>query len=105
MGGTSPRRAARSVTFWTGNANLVPTVLLLGSFLVPVTFVMYAVERLADELVTTERIFTAFLYGGVLGVLGASILEAEFLKEPSGLTYLGVGLIEEIGRASCRERV
>src|SRR6266540_370400 len=95
MGGTSPRRSARSVTFLTGNSKLVPSVLLLGSFLVPVTFVMYAVERLADELVTTERIFTVFLYGGVLGVLGASILEAEFLKEPSGLTYLGVGLIEE----------
>ncbi|HEY4726171.1 MAG TPA: hypothetical protein VIJ13_09495 [Actinomycetota bacterium] len=29
----------------------------------------------------------AFLYGGVLGVLGASILEAEFLKQASGLTY------------------
>jgi PrsW family intramembrane metalloprotease len=83
------------VTFWTANANLVPTVILLGSFLVPVTFVLYALERLADHLLTTQRIFTAFIYGGVLGVLGASILEAQFLKQPSGLAYLGVGFIEE----------
>ena len=33
------------VTFATGNANLVPTVILLGSFLVPVTFVVYAFGR------------------------------------------------------------
>ena len=83
------------VTFWTANANLVPTVILLGSFLVPVTFVVYAFERHADQVVTTQRIFTSFVYGGVLGVLGASILEAEFLKQPSIATYLGVGLIEE----------
>jgi protease PrsW len=83
------------VTFWTANVNLVPTVILLGSFLVPVTFVVYAFEEHADQVVTPQRIFAAFVYGGVLGVLGASILEAAFLKQPSVVTYLGVGLIEE----------
>jgi protease PrsW len=84
-----------AVTFWTGNPNLIPVVVLLGSFLVPVTFVVFTFERHADQVLTTQRILVAFVYGGVLGVLGASILEAEFLKQPSGLTYLGVGLIEE----------
>ena len=83
------------VTFWTGNVNLVPTVILLGSFLVPVTFAVYAFQRHADQVVTAQHIFAAFVYGGVLGVLGASILEAEFLKQPSATTYLGVGLTEE----------
>jgi len=83
------------VTFATGNTNLVPTVILLGSFLVPVTFAAYAFERHADQVVTAQRIFAAFVYGGVLGVLGASVLEAAFLKQPSVATYLGVGLIEE----------
>jgi RsiW-degrading membrane proteinase PrsW (M82 family) len=82
------------VTFVTGNTNLVPTVILLGSFLVPVTFATYAFER-ADQVLTAQRILAAFVYGGVLGVLGASVLEAAFLTQPSALTYLGVGLIEE----------
>jgi RsiW-degrading membrane proteinase PrsW (M82 family) len=82
------------VTFATRNANLVPTIILLGSFLVPVAFVTYAFGH-ADRVVTAQRIFTAFVYGGVLGVLGASVLEAAFLRQPSGLAYVGVGLIEE----------
>jgi RsiW-degrading membrane proteinase PrsW (M82 family) len=82
------------VTFVTQNPNLVPTIILLGSFLVPVTFVAYAFGR-AGEIITAQRILTAFVYGGVLGVLGASVLEAEFLKSPSAGTYLYVGLIEE----------
>jgi RsiW-degrading membrane proteinase PrsW (M82 family) len=49
------------VTFWTANPNLVPTVILLGSFLVPVTFVVDAFERHADQVVTTQRIFTSFV--------------------------------------------
>jgi protease PrsW len=83
------------VTFATDNVNLVPTIILLGSFLVPVTFVVYALEHYADQVVTAQRIFTAFVYGGALGVLGASVLEAAFLRQPSGLAYVGVGLIEE----------
>jgi RsiW-degrading membrane proteinase PrsW (M82 family) len=82
------------VTFATSNTNLVPTVILLGSFLVPVTFATYAFEH-ADQVLTAQRIFAAFVYGGVLGVLGASVLETAFLKQPSVATYLGVGLIEE----------
>jgi len=82
------------VTFATKNSNLVPTIILLGSFLVPVTFVMYAFSR-ADAIMTAQRIFTAFVIGGVLGVLGASLLEAEFLRTTSTFAYLWVGLIEE----------
>jgi RsiW-degrading membrane proteinase PrsW (M82 family) len=94
LGGLALWVAAVVVTFVTQNANLVPTIILLGSFLVPVTFATYAFGH-ADQLVTAERILTAFVYGGVLGVLGASLLEAEFLRSPSAGTYLYVGLIEE----------
>jgi len=82
------------VTFVTGNTNLIPAIIMLGSFLVPVTFVTYALAR-TDPVITAQRIFAAFVYGGLLGVLAASILESAFLGQPSSLTYLGVGLIEE----------
>jgi protease PrsW len=95
LGGLLLWAASVLVTFWTANVNLVPTVILLGSFLVPVTFVVYAMERIADEVLTEGRIFNAFLYGGVLGVLGASVLESRFLRQPSGPTYVWVGFIEE----------
>jgi RsiW-degrading membrane proteinase PrsW (M82 family) len=94
VGGLTLWSAAVLVTFATRNVNLVPTIILLGSFLIPVTFVTYAFGH-ADQVVTAQRIFTAFVYGGVLGVLGASSLEAAFLRQPSGPAYLGVGLIEE----------
>jgi RsiW-degrading membrane proteinase PrsW (M82 family) len=94
FGGLALWVATVVVTFATSNTNLIPAVILLGSFLIPVTFVRYAFGR-ADEVITAQRIFTAFIYGGMLGVLGASILEAAFLRQPTLLSYAGVGLIEE----------
>lgn len=94
VGGLALWVATVLVTFATQNSNLIPTIILLGSFLVPVTFVTYAFSH-ADPIITPQRIFGAFVVGGILGVLGASLLEAEFLNTPSAFTYLGVGLIEE----------
>src|SRR5215471_9594749 len=94
LGGVALWLAAVVVTFLTGNPNLVPTVILLGSFLVPVTFVAYAFEHRASDTLTEHTIFVGFVYGGVLGVLGASLLESWLLGR-SNLSYLGVGLIEE----------
>jgi protease PrsW len=93
-GGLALWLATVVITFLTGNANLIPAIILLGSFLIPATFVTYAFGR-ADEVVTAQRIITAFVYGGMLGVLGASILEAPLAGQQSVLGYLGVGLIEE----------
>jgi RsiW-degrading membrane proteinase PrsW (M82 family) len=82
------------VTGWTRNSNLVPTIVLFGSFLVPVTFVVWAYGRHRSLQVTAELMFTAFVVGGVLGVLGASLLES-WLVRPSVLMFVLVGLIEE----------
>ncbi|MEU5881051.1 PrsW family glutamic-type intramembrane protease [Spirillospora sp. NPDC047279] len=82
------------VTVITSNTNLVPTIVLLGSFLVPVTFVVWAYEHGTSGEITVPVLFTAFVVGGVLGVLGASLLET-YLLDPSLWMYVGVGLIEE----------
>jgi RsiW-degrading membrane proteinase PrsW (M82 family) len=82
------------VTYLTGNPHLLPTLVLLGSFLVPVTFVAWAFERRDSGEITAELVFRTFVVGGALGVLGASVLET-YLLYPSLWLYAGVGLIEE----------
>jgi RsiW-degrading membrane proteinase PrsW (M82 family) len=85
------------VTGLTLNANLIPTVVLLGSFLVPVTAVFWYFEHEAAPEVSSERVFYGFVVGGVLGVLAASLLEA-WLVQDGLLMYLGVGFIEELAK-------
>jgi RsiW-degrading membrane proteinase PrsW (M82 family) len=65
--------------FYTNNLILLPTVVLLGSFLVPVTGVV-----------------SAFILAGVLGALAASVLEFWLVYGPGLFGYLKVGLIEEL---------
>jgi len=67
---------------------------LLGSFLVPVTFVAWAFERRDSGELTAGLVLSTFVTGGVLGVLGASVLES-YLLSPSPWLFLLVGLIEE----------
>lgn len=81
------------VTFVTGNPTLLPTIVLLGSFLVPVTFVAWVHEHARGDNVTVELLFSAFVIAGVLGVLGASLLER--LLGPSPAMFVGIGAIEE----------
>ena len=82
------------VTALTGNSNLIPTDVLLGSFLVPVTAVVWNFDHDVDSVLTGQRIFVTFVVGGVLGVLAASVLESP-LSHDSLLTYIAVGFIEE----------
>ncbi|GAA1635060.1 PrsW family intramembrane metalloprotease [Actinoplanes couchii] len=86
-----------AVTFATGNPNLIPTLVLLGSFLVPVTFVLWAFTKRHSGEVTAELLFSTFVTGGVLGVLAASLLET-YLLHPNPLFFFGVGLIEEAAK-------
>ena len=93
---------ATIILFLTQNINLYPTVLLIGNFLVPVVFVAFLYDHQHLSVLTPETIGRSFGVGGILGVLGASVLEALLLPAPSsanqGLSLgsaLGVGLIEE----------
>ncbi|WP_328693279.1 PrsW family intramembrane metalloprotease [Streptomyces phaeochromogenes] len=86
------------VTYATGNTTLLPTLILLGSFLVPVVFVLWAYEQHGRDL-GVNVILGCFLTGGVLGVLGASVMEY-YLLHPSLWMFVGVGLIEEAVKAA-----
>jgi RsiW-degrading membrane proteinase PrsW (M82 family) len=85
------------VTIATRNTNLVPTLILLGSFLVPFSVVLFAAERISSTF-PTSSLMIAFFVGGVLGVLGASLLEAPLTTGGIG-GFLLVGLIEELVKA------
>ncbi|MDQ6773080.1 MAG: PrsW family intramembrane metalloprotease [Candidatus Dormibacteraeota bacterium] len=98
LGGGALWLAAVLVTFFTRNPTLVPTVILMGSFLVPVTFVSYAFEHEASRELHVQDILVAFITGGIIGVLGASVLESTLLPHTSAGTYLWVGLIEEASK-------
>ncbi|GAA4380967.1 PrsW family glutamic-type intramembrane protease [Paeniglutamicibacter cryotolerans] len=80
------------VTAVTLNSNLIPTLILLGSFLVPFCVVMFVLERVSGNL-STIQVIRAFVIGGICGVLGASLLESDL--KSSVFTYVGVGFIEE----------
>lgn len=81
------------VTLVTKNTNLVPTLILVGSFLVPFCVVLFVVERVTGS-VSTLQLILAFFVGGISGVLAASLLEATLERTP--LTFALVGLIEEL---------
>jgi RsiW-degrading membrane proteinase PrsW (M82 family) len=81
------------VTVLTSNVNLIPTLILLGSFLVPFSVVLFAAERISGSF-SGAQLMVAFFVSGVLGVLGASLLEANLSQ--SIWTFLAVGFIEEL---------
>jgi protease PrsW len=79
----------------TANPNYVPSVILLGAFLVPVTFVTYLYERLPNWDVPLPALAICFLWGGVLGTVVAGTLEYDVVRTLGFLPKLLIGLIEE----------
>ena len=87
--------AAIGSVFVTGDLIVLPTVFLLGSFLVPVTAVVWYLDHNPDPALSPQRIVTAFLIAGVLGLLAAAFLEYWLVYGPGLRGNLKVGLIEE----------
>lgn len=79
----------------TDNPNLAPTVILLGAFLVPVTFIIYLYQRFHHMEFPVSLLAVTFLFGGVVGIVVAALLEWGTLRNLSVLSLLGVGAIEE----------
>jgi RsiW-degrading membrane proteinase PrsW (M82 family) len=82
----------------SGNPNLVPTVILIGAFLVPVTFVVYLYEtgKLYDVPIPT--IALTFFYGGMVGVIVSQLLEASLVVGMGAFSLLLVAICEEIAK-------
>jgi RsiW-degrading membrane proteinase PrsW (M82 family) len=86
------------VLILTGNPNLFPTVAMIGSFLVPITYVAFFYERRHFSTLSLPTTALSFFYGGVLGVFAASLLEPLFISQLDFATAFVVGLIEEFAK-------
>jgi protease PrsW len=88
--------ASAADVYFTGNVIVLPTVVLLGSFLVPVTGVVWYLDHDPSPALSPRRILAAFILAGVIGVLAASLLEFWVVFGPGPIGNLKVGLIEEL---------
>jgi protease PrsW len=82
----------------SGNPNLFPTVVMLGSFMVPATYVAFFYERRHLSPLSLPTTAQSFFYGGVLAVFAASLLEPLFVGSLDFTTAFTVGLIEELAK-------
>ena len=73
----------------------ISSVILLGSFLIPVTFVTYLYGRLPAWDVPLPALAACFVWGGTIGTILAGTLEYDLLHRMGLLPLLGIGLIEE----------
>ncbi len=83
------------ILFLTGNPNLFPTIIMVGSFMIPVTYVAFFYERRHLSHLSLPTVSLSFLYGGLLGVFAASLLEPLFIRQLNLFTAFEIGLIEE----------
>ncbi|KAJ51991.1 RsiW-degrading membrane proteinase PrsW (M82 family) [Clostridium tetanomorphum] len=83
------------VLIWTGNSILFPSVVMLGNFLIPVTYVAFFYERRRFSNVNMTDTVASFFYGGFLGTFAAAILEPIFITSLNFRTAIIVGIIEE----------
>lgn len=90
---------AAVVTEVTEDNILVPTVIIVGSFLVPVTMAAFALSRRRGGYLTVGEVVLGFLLAGTLGVVGTALLETYLLPAASG-TFIAVGWIEELGKGA-----
>jgi protease PrsW len=92
---------AEQVLKYTGNINLVPTVILIGAFVVPITFVIYffSAEQMVDKAIHKGISITPmtilFLVGGTIGIIAAGAIEYSTLTSLSIASLFAVAAIEE----------
>ena len=87
--------AAVGTMFLTANIILLPTIVLLGSFLVPVTAIVWYLDHDGSASLSPRRVASAFIVAGVLGIIVASLLEFWLVYGPGTIGMLKVGFIEE----------
>ena len=89
---------AAVVTEVTEDTILVPNVIILGSFLVPICTVLFVLGRPGETHLRLETLLLGFLAGGTIGTVFSAGIEIWLLPDHVA-TNIGVGLIEEGSKA------
>ncbi|MFD3520009.1 PrsW family intramembrane metalloprotease [Streptomyces sp. NPDC058653] len=79
----------------TGNVNYVPSLILLGALVVPLSFLTFVAGRTGEWQVGPFVLGTAAVFGGVVGIVTAGRLEFATLRGLGASSLIGIGLIEE----------
>lgn len=87
--------AVLAVLLDSGNPVYVPSLLLLGAAVVPVTFTTFVVERNLVRRISIGQVLAGAVLGGVIGAVVAGQLEFETARELGSLPTVLIGLIEE----------
>jgi RsiW-degrading membrane proteinase PrsW (M82 family) len=82
----------------TDDTVLVPNLILLGTFLVPVCTVLFVLARPREAHLSVEVLILGFLAGGTAGVVLTGTTEVYVLPDHLGTNAL-TGVIEEGGKA------
>jgi RsiW-degrading membrane proteinase PrsW (M82 family) len=99
MGGVALFAAEQQALLLTDNTNLLPSLLLFGTLLVPVPFVVWLDGRAPHFTMSMSGLLVCGLLGGALGSVAASILETSTAHRYGGtLPTLAIGLIEETAK-------
>jgi protease PrsW len=88
---------AASITEVTGDDILLPTVLVVGSFLIPLTLVAFALSRRTAGHLTIDALAGGFVVAGTLGVVATALIETYVVPAAAG-TFIAVALIEETAK-------
>lgn len=100
--------ALNTVVISTQNAILLPQLLMVGTFLVPVVYIAYLYEDGTLYDVPLSKIALIFFFGGVVGSMTASLLEARLITSDAQgwfgqLTLLNATIVsvsEELAKLS-----
>ena len=79
----------------TQNINFIPSLLLLGSAVVPGTVLTFAATGGRRIVVSSGLLALVAVLGGIIGTVAAGTLEYDALRRLGALPMLFVGLIEE----------
>jgi RsiW-degrading membrane proteinase PrsW (M82 family) len=91
--------AAIGSTFLTKDVITLETIVMIGSFLVPVTAVVWYLDHEQSAALTTGRIVGAFAIAGTVSLLASSLLE-HYLVGYGTVSNFKIGLIEEFTKAA-----